>query len=58
MLSLLTAAIIVINKANIKAKSIIIIITYLDSVISVISILFIDKKGTIPRSISPRNKTI
>jgi hypothetical protein len=58
MLSLLTAAIIVINKANIKVESIIITITYLDSVINIISILFIRKKDTAPRNILPRNKMI
>ena len=57
ILSSLTAAIIVISKADIKVKSIIITITYLDSVISVISISFIRKKDTAPRSISLRNKT-
>jgi hypothetical protein len=57
MLSSLTATVIVISKANIKIKSIIITITYLDNVISVISISFIRKKDTAPRSIPYKNKT-
>jgi hypothetical protein len=56
MLSLPTAIIIVINKANIKVKSIIITITYLDNIINIIFILFIRKKDITPRSISHRNK--
>jgi hypothetical protein len=56
MLSLLTAAIIVISKANIKVESIIITITRLDNIISIISILSIRKKDITPRSISRRNK--
>ena len=58
MLSLLTAAIIAVNKANIKVKSIIITIIYLNNVISVMFILFIRKKDTAPGSIFLRNKTI
>ena len=58
MLFSLTAAIIVVNKANIKVESIIITITRLDSVISVISVLFIRKKDAAPRSIPYKNKII
>jgi uncharacterized DUF497 family protein len=56
ILSLLTAAIIVINKANIKAESIIITITYLNNIISVIFILFIKRKDAALRSIPYKNK--
>ena len=46
------------NKAGIKAGSIIITITRLDSIISITSILSIRKKDTAPGSIPHRNKTI
>ena len=46
------------SKADIKAESIIITITRLDSVINVISVSSIGKKDAAPRSIPRRNKTI
>jgi hypothetical protein len=56
--SRINATIATTSQVNIKVKSIIITITYLDNIINAIPALFVRKRDANPGSIYPRNKTI